>query len=92
MNKRTIAGGATSLHRAAYMGHTSIVEALYHPILESFMKQSFGFRINHGADGCVQDSDGETPAHKAFSQVKYWQILKYSTHVLRITLSWVISF
>eukprot|EP00210_Caulerpa_lentillifera_P009514 g9073.t1 len=52
VNKQTNAGGATSLHRAAFMGHSSIVEAL----------------MSRGANGSIQDSDGETPAHKAFSQ------------------------
>jgi len=46
-----IVGGATALHRAAYMGHTSIVQLL----------------INHRANVMLQDSDGKTALHKVSS-------------------------
>ncbi|GAX84017.1 hypothetical protein CEUSTIGMA_g11442.t1 [Chlamydomonas eustigma] len=47
----TKAGQATPLHRAAALGHTKVVEEL----------------ISAGANGLLQDSDGETALHKAAS-------------------------
>ena len=43
------AGGATSMHRAAYCGHGDVVRLL----------------MREGADGGKVDSDGKTPLHKA---------------------------
>ncbi|CAD7694995.1 unnamed protein product [Ostreobium quekettii] len=51
-NKRTKSGGATSVHRAAHMGHTMVLKIL----------------IDFGGDGMIQDADGETPLHKAAAQ------------------------
>ena len=45
---------ATSLQRAAYMGHTSTIEAL----------------IDGGASLDLQDSEGSTALHKASAQVR----------------------
>ena len=42
-------GGASALHRAATGGYSNVVQLL----------------IEKGADGMIQDSDLETPAHKA---------------------------
>jgi len=52
VNQQTAAGGATALHRAAYMGHGAIISLL----------------LSHGADAMLQDADGETPLHKAVTQ------------------------
>ncbi|GMH43433.1 hypothetical protein BSKO_11355 [Bryopsis sp. KO-2023] len=52
VDRRTTAGGATSLHRAAHMGHASIVNTL----------------CAYKSDGSIQDFDGETPLHKALAQ------------------------
>ena len=49
VDRRTRAGQATSLHRAAYAGHTDVVKVL----------------LQHGADVKVKDTDGQTPLHKA---------------------------
>ena len=44
-------GGATALHRAAYVGHMSIVQLL----------------LNHRANVMLQDGDGKTVLHKVSS-------------------------
>lgn len=49
VDKRTRAGQATSLHRAAHEGHTRVVELL----------------LQSGANPLCQDADGCTPVHKA---------------------------
>ena len=46
-------GGATALHRAAFMGHTSIVQLL----------------LDHQANVMLQDSDGKTALHKVSSKI-----------------------
>lgn len=51
-NKQTTAGKATSLHRAAFMGHTTILQLL----------------VERGGDCFLQDADGETALHKAAAQ------------------------
>lgn len=48
-NKQTSAGGATPLHRAAFMGWTNIVTQL----------------LQAGADPLIQDADGKIAYHKA---------------------------
>ena len=54
----TRGGLASPLHRAAALGHLPMVELL----------------IAAGADGCRQDSDGETPLHKAATNVSGWPL------------------
>jgi ankyrin repeat protein len=49
VGRRTRAGQATSLHQAAYAGHTDVVKVL----------------LQHGADVQAKDTDGQTPLHKA---------------------------
>ncbi|KAI8770453.1 ankyrin repeat domain-containing protein 39 [Biomphalaria glabrata] len=49
VNIATQGSGTTPLHRAAYMGHTEIVELL----------------LAHCADPMAQDCDGMTPLHKS---------------------------
>lgn len=48
VNAQTATGLVTPLHRAAYCGHTSIMELL----------------LQHGADAALCDADGETTLHK----------------------------
>ena len=48
VNAQTRSGKASSLHRAAYSGHTAVVKLL----------------IKYGADLQLCDSDGQTPLHK----------------------------
>ncbi|KAG7672113.1 putative Ankyrin repeat domain-containing protein 39 [Nannochloris sp. 'desiccata'] len=52
VNAATTAGGATPLHRAAYAGHTNIVEVLLHS----------------GASLHLADADGQTALYKATQQ------------------------
>lgn len=49
VDRRTRAGQATSMHRAAYAGHIEVVKVL----------------LQHGASMEAQDSDGQTCLHKA---------------------------
>ena len=48
MNSQTRSGKASSLHRAAYSGHSGVVKTL----------------IKGGADPRLCDSDGQTALHK----------------------------
>ena len=48
MNSQTRSGKASSLHRAAYSGHSGVLKTL----------------ITHGADPRLCDSDGQTALHK----------------------------
>ena len=48
VNAQTRSGRASSLHRAAYAGHVTVVKLL----------------IKYGADPRLSDSDGQTPLHK----------------------------
>ncbi|XP_024377482.1 uncharacterized protein [Physcomitrium patens] len=52
VDRRTRSGKATSLHRAAFAGHIEVVKVL----------------LQHGASVEAQDSDGQTPIHKASMQ------------------------
>mmetsp|Transcript_28131 Transcript_28131/g.72942 ORF Transcript_28131/g.72942 Transcript_28131/m.72942 type:complete len:185 (-) Transcript_28131:169-723(-) len=52
VNRATTAGHATPLHRAAYMGHAEVVRLL----------------LKGGANAKAQDTDGDTPLHKAAAQ------------------------
>ena len=54
VDRRTRAGQATSLHRAAYAGHMEAVKVL----------------LQHGANVEAQDSDGQTCLHKACKSLK----------------------
>lgn len=49
----TQSGGATALHRAAYMGHADVVRLL----------------LDAKANARLQDADGQTALHKAVQQV-----------------------
>ena len=55
-NAETAAGRATPLHRSAFAGHLEVSRAL----------------LRAGADAARRDGDGETPAHKAASQVCFF--------------------
>eukprot|EP01112_Ceratiomyxa_fruticulosa_P011210 TRINITY_DN302_c0_g1_i1.p1 TRINITY_DN302_c0_g1~~TRINITY_DN302_c0_g1_i1.p1 ORF type:complete len:194 (+),score=24.59 TRINITY_DN302_c0_g1_i1:165-746(+) len=50
VNCQTPNGGATPLHRAAYMGHEKVIS----------------FLLEKGGDPNIQDFDGKTPLHKAY--------------------------
>ena len=54
-NAETTAGRATPLHRAAFAGHAEVSRLL----------------LGAGAEAGRSDSDGETPAFKAASQVRF---------------------
>ena len=67
---------ATALHRAAFMGHCTVLRELCGP-LRSFPVQKRALqlmqlclrRIAAGADGLKQDADLETALHKAVKRV-----------------------
>lgn len=59
----TSSGNATSLHKAAVAGHLHIVKTL----------------VSCGADGRLQDVDGETPLHKAAAK-GYTEVLEFLLH------------
>jgi ankyrin repeat protein len=80
VNRRTTAGGATALHRAAYCGHVDVCKALSVPtpfagspwrcfLTHSLPLHAITSRLAHGADAALQDGDGETALHKASAQV-----------------------
>lgn len=61
INQTTRSGGASPLHRAAYMGHSVLAKYL----------------LSKGADPGLQDNDGKTPLHKAAERghIEVYQLL-----------------
>lgn len=55
-NAETTAGRSTPLHRSAFAGHAEVSRQL----------------LRAGADAAKRDGDGETPAFKAASQVRFF--------------------
>ncbi len=77
MDRRTAAGGATSLHRAAFMGHVDVLHALCVAavvrrcsINALTSRRRVLCRLAHGADASLQDADGDTALHKAAAQAR----------------------
>ena len=59
MNAQTKSGKVSSLHRAAYSGHVSVVNLL----------------IKYGADPRLCDSDGQIPLHEVTMKLLWFDLI-----------------
>jgi ankyrin repeat protein len=86
VDRRTHAGNATSLHRAAFTGHADVIALLcacgaaFCALRVCAAADAAGAqrRLAHGADAALQDADGETALHKAAAQARRCALCFYT--------------